>query len=116
MKENNNSNSYLEGIVLQLVNYQIELNRIVNQSQMDELKVFIEDAIDRKIKEHLGESQQEYYTREEAAKKLGVSLVTLDKYIKAGVLNAKRLGKSIRIEAKEINRCWKEIKNVKHKY
>lgn len=116
MNGDKNTNSYLEGLMEQMVNNQLELNRVLYQSQFLELKDFIESIIDKKIKEVIGEPVQEYYTREQAAQKLGISLVTLDKYRKAGVIKAKKLGRNIRIEASEIRRCWKEIKLNKLKY
>lgn len=114
--DSKNANSYLEGLMQQMVKNQLELNRVLYHSHFMELRDFIEEVLDKKIKVALGGQVQEHYSREQAAQKLGVSLVSLDKYRKAGVIKAKKLGRNIRIEASEINRCWKEIKSRNLKY
>ena len=44
---------------------------------------------------------EEFYTAEELAQKLRVNIMTIYRYIKAGRLNAYKLGKEFRIDKKE---------------
>ena len=45
--------------------------------------------------------KKEFYTAEELATKLGVNIMTIYRYIKAGKLNAFKFGKEFRIDVKE---------------
>lgn len=46
--------------------------------------------------------QKQFFSRQETAEILGISLVTLDSYIKAGFINAFRLGYKIRFKHSDI--------------
>lgn len=54
-------------------------------------------------------NQAKYLTRAEAAKVLHVSLVTLDSYIKAGILPAKRIGIRVLISEEALNSALQSI-------
>jgi len=47
--------------------------------------------------------KKEFYTAQELADKLGVNIMTIYRYIKAGRLKAFKFGKEFRIETKEFN-------------
>ena len=68
-------------------NYILPAKEIVN-----ELMPFLKDHCFQLVKE-LG-LQESYLSREEAAKKLGITLPTLDKYTKNGILTKYQLGDS----------------------
>ena len=53
--------------------------------------------------------EKEFYTPAEIAEKLRVNIMTIYRYIKAGKINAHKLGKDFRIEAKEYERFLKSI-------
>lgn len=44
---------------------------------------------------------KQFYTAEDLAKKLGVNIMTIYRYIKAGKLKAYKFGKEFRIEKKD---------------
>lgn len=47
---------------------------------------------------------KEFYTAQNLADKLGVNIMTIYRYIKAGRLEAYKIGKEFRIEKKEFQR------------
>ena len=47
-------------------------------------------------------AQKQFFSRQETAEMLGISLVTLDSYVKAGFINAFRLGYKIRFKHSDI--------------
>jgi len=52
---------------------------------------------------------KEFYTPAEVAEKLRVNIMTIYRYIKAGKINAHKLGKDFRIDVKEYKRFLKSI-------
>ncbi len=62
------------------------------QDVVNELMPFLKDACFQLVKD-LG-FQESYLSREEAAKKLGITLPTLDKYTKNGTLTKYQVGDS----------------------
>lgn len=63
---------------------------IPGEEIVSELMPFLKDQCFQLVKD-LG-FQESYLSREQAAKKLGISLPTLDKYTKSGVLTKYQLG------------------------
>jgi excisionase family DNA binding protein len=53
--------------------------------------------------------EKEFYTPAEVAEKLRVNIMTIYRYIKAGKINAHKLGKDFRIDIKEYERFLKSI-------
>ncbi|MBF05298.1 DNA-binding protein [bacterium] len=53
--------------------------------------------------------EKEFYTPAEVAEKLRVNIMTIYRYIKAGKINAHKLGKDFRIDVKEYERFLKSI-------
>ena len=49
------------------------------------------------------------YKRKEAARKLKVSLVTLDNWVKIGIVNARRIGTRIYFTEQDINDALKKV-------
>ena len=56
-----------------------------------------------------------YITRAEAAKKLRITLSTLDKYAKAGIIQSYRIGGRIRFKSSEIEKAFEQVKNAKYR-
>lgn len=54
-------------------------------------------------------------TRREVAQKLRITLVTLDKYTKAGTLQSYKIGGQIRYKAAEIEKAFEQVKNAKYR-
>ena len=55
-------------------------------------------------------SSEEYLTRKEVSKLLGVSLVTLNDWDKKGIIKPYRIGNLVRYKKREIEDSLKEIK------
>ncbi|MBU1558131.1 helix-turn-helix domain-containing protein [Patescibacteria group bacterium] len=53
--------------------------------------------------------EKEFYTPAEVAENLRVNIMTIYRYIKAGKINAHKLGKDFRIDVKEYERFLKSI-------
>lgn len=56
------------------------------------------------------QQQKEFYTAGELAEKLSVNIMTIYRYIKAGKLEACKIGKEFRIEKKEFDDFIKKAK------
>jgi excisionase family DNA binding protein len=109
------NNSYLNGLGEQFVGIVQEMSRVMSETQFEELKQFIQEEVRKTVKEYLGDINPEYYTREEAANKLAISLVSLDKYIKAGIIKAVRFGRNVRILSNDLKAAMKELKSNNRK-
>jgi len=53
---------------------------------------------------------KDFYTAQDLADKLGVNIMTIYRYIKAGKLKAYKIGKEFRIEKKEFERFLNNTK------
>ena len=53
--------------------------------------------------------EKEFYTPAEIAEKLRVNIMTIYRYIKAGKINAHKLGKDFRISTEEYERFLRSI-------
>jgi excisionase family DNA binding protein len=56
-----------------------------------------------------------YITRAEAAAKLRITLSTLDKYAKQGIIQSYRIGGRIRFKSNEIEKAFEAVKNQKYR-
>ena len=56
-----------------------------------------------------------YLDRKSAAKKLGLSLPTLDQYTKEGIIKARRIGKKVLYIEQELISSGQEVSSVKYK-
>lgn len=83
---------------------------------VDEFKDFITSAV-RDAIPHPQEPtpNNDFLTRHEAAKLLGVSLVTIDKWSNEGHLQKYRIGGRIRLKAAEVSKALTQVKNLKYK-
>lgn len=54
-------------------------------------------------------SEKEFYTAQELAEKLGVNIMTVYRYIKAGKIKAYKIGKEFRIEKNEFAGFLKRV-------
>ncbi|MCX6788933.1 MAG: helix-turn-helix domain-containing protein [Candidatus Jorgensenbacteria bacterium] len=57
--------------------------------------------------------KKEFYTAEDLADKIGVNIMTIYRYIKAGRLKAFKFGKEFRIDAKEFENFLNKHKTQK---
>jgi excisionase family DNA binding protein len=55
-------------------------------------------------------NEKEFYRAEDLAEKLDVNIMTIYRYIKAGRLNAYKIGKEFRIEKSEFDDFLKKVK------
>lgn len=83
----------------------------------DELKNFIREAVRDALPQPPETTTQhpDFLTRHEAAKMLGVSLVTIDKWSHEGHLQKYRIGGRIRFKAAEVGKALTQVKNLKYK-
>lgn len=83
----------------------------------DEMKNFIREAVQDALPQTQAPAPQspEYITRHEAAKRLGVSLVTIDKWSHEGYLQKLRIGGRIRFKAADLSKGLELVKNLKYK-
>lgn len=56
------------------------------------------------------EFKNQYYTRAETAKKLSISLPTLGKYVKKGIIECHRIGNRVLFKSTEIEKAIKQRK------
>lgn len=56
-----------------------------------------------------------YLTRKEVAEKLQISLISVDKYAKQGVLKSYRIGGAIRFKSSEVDKALEEVRNAKYR-
>jgi hypothetical protein len=80
--------------------------RPIYQLDSDQLEWVLSNMLDKKFEELLQRINQPevIYTRDEAAKNLGVRPNTVSSYIDQGLLTNKGVGRKILISSKEINR------------
>lgn len=58
---------------------------------------------------------KEFYKADELAKKLDVNIMTVYRYIKAGKLNAYKIGKEFRIKKEAFDAFLAAVSTIKHK-
>ena len=78
---------------------------LIQNVSLDDLERMIDKAVERRINEFYGRIQKTspvLLKRKEAAKRLGVSLPTIDSYAKAGLLHAMHVGGRVFFDEKEI--------------
>lgn len=61
------------------------------------------------------ESTPFYLTRKEVADKLQLSLISVDKYAKQGILKSYRIGGAIRFKSSEVDKALEEVRNAKYR-
>jgi excisionase family DNA binding protein len=93
---------------------------LIQPVTVDELKQIIASTVRQEIdatplREPVPVEQKALLTRDEAAKLLGVSLVTIDKWSNEGTLQKFRIGGRIRFKTAELHKALGQVKNLKHK-
>lgn len=61
------------------------------------------------------EPPEKYLTRQETAKLLQISLVTLNEWSKKGIIQSYRIGGRIRYKKSELEDSLREVKNLKYR-
>ena len=89
---------------------------ILTSFDQRELKDFISESVAAALQRELPKlitntptDQKQFHTRQEAAEILGISIVTLDSYVKAGFINAFRLGHKVRFKHNDILQALTKI-------
>ena len=75
-------------------------------TEPDELKQVIRDALNEVLDERVPElpsDQRDYYTRDEVAEKWRVSVVSLWRYAKMGLIHPVKIGNTVRFPKEEID-------------
>lgn len=86
----------------------------------DNLKEIVKEAI-RELRMESEAAMQTYSTtnnvldRRAAAKKLGISLPTLDQYTKEGIIIGRRIGKKVLYNENELLKSGQDVIALKHK-
>ncbi len=64
---------------------------------------------------NISQNENEYLTRKETAKKLRVSLVTLNDWSRRGLIQSYKIGGQVRYKLAEIEMSLQEDKNLKYR-
>jgi excisionase family DNA binding protein len=89
---------------------------LLQQVSKDELADMLTEIIQKELAEKLPEPpkpEAEYITRQEAADRLKVSLVTLDKYIRQGLFRAVKFGRTVRLTKTEVEEALDKLDSIK---
>lgn len=86
----------------------------------EDLSALIKESVSEILKDSVllqtDVSEPKFYTRKETAKKLHISLTTLDTYTRFGILNAIKVGHRVLYKADDLNDSLTEkINQIKHK-
>jgi len=84
---------------------------------MKDFKFMIGEVVREQLETLIPKKQPDtyYLSRAEAAAKLRITLSTLDKYSKAGIVQSYRVGGRIRYKSNEIEKSLSEVKNAKYR-
>lgn len=87
----------------------------MHQTTVEEFKEMIASTIRKEIAAiQKPEPEPDYITRSEAAEKLRITLSTLDKYTREGLLKAFRIGGRVRYRSNDLEKAFREIKSLKY--
>ncbi|MFJ1474636.1 helix-turn-helix domain-containing protein [Capnocytophaga cynodegmi] len=85
----------------------------------EEIKNIVLEVLQENRGEGIQQSQEtfsdEYLTRKQVAEKLKISLPTLNKYTKAGILKGYRIGGRVLYKRSEVEQSLREISSNKYK-
>ena len=92
-------------------------NIILQQLSVSDFKEIISDTFKKEIRESLPDQNppEKYLTRQETAKLLKISLVTLRDWSVKGILQSYKIGGRIRYKKSEIDEALKAQKNLKYR-
>ena len=89
---------------------------LIQQCTMNDVEKVLSRLLDEKLENILpistpteGESKDGLYKRKEAADMLGVSLVTLDTWAKAGIIKSRKIGTRIYYTKKAIDEALRAV-------
>jgi excisionase family DNA binding protein len=93
-------------------------NIILHSTPMRDFKFMIGEVVREQLETLIPkkEPQEHFYlTRSEAAAKLRITLSTLDKYSKAGIVQSYKVGGRIRFKSSDIEKAFEAVKNQKYR-
>ena len=94
-------------------------NIILHSTPISDFKLMIGEIVREQLQNFKPEPPTEkptgLLTRREVAQKFRITLVTLDKYTKAGTLQSYKIGGQIRYKAAEIEKAFEQVKNAKYR-
>jgi excisionase family DNA binding protein len=93
-------------------------NIILHTTPMKDFKFMIGEVVREQLETLIPktEPQEQFYlTRNEAAAKLRVTVSTLDKYAKAGIVQSYKVGGRIRFKSAELDKAFEQVKNQKYR-
>ena len=90
---------------------------ILNHLSISELKNLIDESIKDALKSFnpKKESEVELLTTKEVSKILGVSAVTLNDWVKRGIIPALRIGTRIRYKKKDVLKALTQVETIKYR-
>lgn len=89
---------------------------IIDQLSVDELKKIITETIKESLpKAEPQQIKEKHLTRQETAKELRISLVTLNEYSKKGILQSYQVGGRVLYKQSEVEAALKSVKNLKYR-
>ena len=88
---------------------------LLDQISRDDLITIITKIVQANIKPDPSQLANEFITRKDTARKLGLSLPTLNEYTKTGIIPAYRIGSRVRYKSNEIETALLRIQSVKGK-
>jgi excisionase family DNA binding protein len=94
------------------------MTQIFTNIPFEEFKTVLSQAVKtevEKINLFKPEPEPEFITRKEAARILGISLVTLNEWTKQGLTPAYRIGTRVRYKKEELIESLKQVQSVKYK-
>jgi excisionase family DNA binding protein len=86
---------------------------LLDQISRDELKQLIADVFQTLHQPVPTPAENEFITRETTARKLGISLPTLNEYSKTGIIPSYRIGSRVRYKSNEIEAALQKVQSVK---
>lgn len=82
----------------------------------DQIRQLVRDTVSEVLERTPGKSSEtRFYSREEASDLLRISLPTLDKYAKQGLIRSQRLGGRILFAAEDIQSGLERVDDLKYK-
>jgi excisionase family DNA binding protein len=90
---------------------------ILHQTSLSEFTEMIGNVVEEKLKTlqlPLTKHEPKFYTREETAKILSVTLPTLHSYTKNGTIQGTRIGSRVLYRLSDIESALQNIKHIKH--
>lgn len=92
---------------------------LLHSTPISDFKLMIGEAIREQLLNFNPEPPTDkptgYLTRRDVAQKFKISLVTVDKYTKLGLLQSYRIGGKILYKAAEVEKAIEKVKNAKYK-